>query len=1104
MSFYGGGYQIVRPALKGLHALDLKYLENQIYNDECLKDLRKILDYPSESYMYCPVNYPDFYQKTLDVIIKAKMTEVQLKKICAVFKEKGKLDDKRFIRVLRRFHLLDPSQKIGLHQIVWNLHKPNMWGKIKPQLTQLFPNHHELIVKEYQNSLESFNFEEMKGAPNKDKVFNRKLNQLQRIFEYRAHNKLEKCDENILKELIEVELTGPQENKLCAIVENPDKIKVFRQIFHYQPQNQGELKEIINNLLKNDLWKQVEPKLGALSPNYHKQITDAYLDRIKPLNVRFHEMLEGLKLWNDARGSKKAVEGFQNFKQGYEKDPDYKKLDWELLYKLIREKSCLMSRAEREQLISIYVQASNSETNLKAGILSQYFESGRTNGLNLKKLFETSNFYHLDEMGMNEIAELCSEVELNTNEENGTWDLFSGKSRDQFLLERIKRYCRYISDKDYKGSKYWNLEALKAFFGSICSKLYYKQIQESTFRDIIACVCNHLSPADRNEMIKAPEFNSCSSKIHYDCCFVMAECKKLEQKETEGNNGAELLKSIKENLKVLMQKHVTSYTLYAREITYGQILSVFSYIQALNLSEASYRSILEIFRGAKKDANSIIGMVRSEYDKEDWYGVKTSPATSEKGEISDPFFNTIQAWVEANRDWIEANSQEDKRCPNLLNKVKELLKLLKGVDLLSSTTLLEYNQNLQEASLAFWTAFRNAIQDKMFISGHERLLTLGPKEAGFSVVLLNEIYKMICTSMNVLPFYVKEMKEAIPLCLEELSKSKREIKYMAERELLKFSNPLQLPFEIQNEVIERLNIGNKTPLLNLLESIPFKYLSLTYLNADGKENNVDLFRMPPLVGPHGINPKFFLGNAAYETKNRFLFISLEDNPELLKLKSNNVFVANFSVKGDFFHQENEYATPSLLFVTVKGQLFQQVLKPGMLPEAWLDDETFKKTLETCMDQIKAILYPNQSSLDPGQRRILIKFFYLRLAFYLISYTNVSNFGFISNGQEVFNSLMAKLLTTLFDNKDLSPPDQDFTYGEMERALSCGAKLSKPDELSEAFAVLDLPEVKERLRAQNPFLNQKMDYPDFKVRQLLPNEPLLLENPCRVLSLMNNT
>lgn len=1031
MSFYGGGYYINK-TLSSICQLNPEFLKNPLYFENNLKDLQNILNYPHYSGVYVPVNYPVFYQETLDVLVNAKLTGDQLKKIYNVFKEHKLYDDKRKIRVLRLFRCLDPNQ--NLHQIVMNLHKNNMWKNLSSQLPELFPNHHGEIVQAYQNSLESFSFEEMKNAQNKDKVFNRKLNHLQRVFEYRATNKIEKFDEKITKQLVEVELTGPQEDKLNALID--DKIKLLRQIFHYNPQKKGELKKIALNLQKNGYWESIEPQLKELSPQYHQQIREAYLDSIKPLNTRFRETLAN-------------IGGFKKFKDEYENDPGYRKLDWDDLYKLIKEQSHLWPKATRMQIIDVYVKAANPE-DLKTAILVQYFDSGRKSDLCFKKQFEASRFYYLDENGQKEIAELCSHVGLNQNEEQACWDLFSGKSRDHFLLERFKCYCRYIKDKDYNISMYWNLEAFKAFFGSICYKLYYNQIQESTFREIIECVSHQLTQEEQKAILSAREFTSCKAVNHYHCCFVMAECKKLKTLEMQGSESSTLLKSIQENLKDLVKKHVTSTIIYAREVSYGQILSVFSSIQSLNLSEALYRPILEIF----KEAGS-----PTETDRTDWYGVDTSLNTG-KGEIVDFFLHSIQTWFNENKEWLEMESQEDKRSPGLLKKVKELLKLLKG----------------DNPSLTFWNVFRDALSDKMFLMGYERLLTLGAKEAGISVMILNEMHK----KMNVFPSFVKMMKEVLPLGLLDLAKSKRQISYLAERELLKFSDPLQLPLELQNEAIEGLNEGCKTPLFNLLQGIPFKYLSATYINADGGENNVDLFRMPSLVN-----------------MGRSLLISLDDT----KSNSSHAFTANFSTKGAFYHQENEYATPSLHYVTFKSQTIEQVIK--MLPEAWLADEMFKNSLETCMDQVKAILYPNESSLDPTQRRNCIKLYYLRLAFFLISYTNVSSFGFTSNGQELYNSLMVKLLTALSNNKDSKPQSYDFTYEEMEKVLLCGAKLSHPNELQEIHEILNAPEVQVRLRQQNPFLNQKIEYSDFKVPQLNFKESMLLENSCRALSLTNN-
>lgn len=1002
-------------------SLSLEDVDKEGVFEQKIQQLRNILDIKSGALRGYSCK-PFYFEDALKEIIHAKLTKDQEKVIYEIFEQRDFLNDKSVIESGRGFRKIDQNEvENHIPAIISELQKSKIWEGISPKLPEIFPSHHEKIVKAFNEELMVFTFEDMKSAKNEDKeeIFQRKLVQLERI-----GKSSREIDEKILNVIIEAELTRNQEERIYNLIPS-GMLRVSRLILQYNREPLGANLAIIINKIQsyNGLWDRIQPKLITLSPNRHQQITDAYLEKIKTLSTRFQEILEGLKKeWNTVG----ALAKLEKFKSDYGVDNDYGYVEWEAFYQLIKEKSCLMTREQFKQFMGFYLYGIGRNKN------PSKVETLRVNLLRFDNKV-TPLFTMItakQDYDNKDILELLADLELNpSNEKVAIPSFFSGELKELYYLERFKNYCRNIKEEKY--NEYWNLESLKTYFGAICEKLYGNEILQTTFRDIVECAFLGLTSKQRDEIKTTSEYYKTGS--HYLCCLIMAQAKELKRLETENNDSAELFKSIEENLKALVQKHVTFFMLGGREVTYGQILSVFSYIQFLKLPEALNKPILEIFRSCKAVTYN------DYYDKDSYYGVETSNSSSTwEGELYNTFFNTMQAWFNVNKTRLLETSKEDKRSPDLLRHVEKLFKLIQATKLPEKASISEQNKNLQEFSMAFIAALREALANTKFHSSYKRLLTLGEEEAGTSTVILKEVCHLIFTRMNPLPHIMKTMKESFALSLEELAKKNRQIWYLAERELSK-------PIELQNEVIEGLPEASKSPFLNLLNNSTFKFLTLKY-DAKGKENSVDLFRMPSC----GITPEF---RVFLRSMHRSLLISMDDQIQLEP--TDNIFVASFKVS-------EVPASPD--FRAFKKWLVDQLLENKGLPEELKDDEIFKNALETLVDDVKNIFYYNSTSLDADQKRNFIEFYRLRLAFYLISYTNATNFAFFSKGQEFYNSLTVQLLATLFNKNE---------FDEMGAALVCGAKMEKR-ELSEAFAD---PGVQERLR-KNGFGIKGISSPNF--------------------------
>jgi hypothetical protein len=968
---------------------------------------------------------------------------------------------------------------------------------------------------------------------NQGGVFQEHLEQLKEILGARKTNKISDEDyADAINEIVKAILTKDEELavrsafKEVGLLKEGSIVRALRNFYHYNPEVAGandKLIKTIEFIQKQKIGGSIYPLIRVLSPNYLGDI----LDKEKELlQKRFGEVLDVLKFLNDFGGAQQVIQSLEGFEKLYEKNPDYKTLDWEVFYKLMMAKFIFLPWDDKKRLVNIYHHGLeiNNFNSIKVGVLyyvcnrdTYHVQIGDQNlGLiNLKGwLFERNDLNSLSQDQVEHIARLCAAIRLTAGEEQSTWKMFPQHAQDLFLLERFNQYCQKIHHP--QESNGWTLKSLTDFFGTICYKFYWGQIQEKTFFSIVYCCHNQLTKDDLIVIIKAPEFSYSKVELNYQCCYTMAQCSKLKILETENKDTSEQLRRIVDNLGILAEKYATRY------LDSDQWLSVLDHIKSLEISKDLYFPILEIFKIRKGPTrffgSSASGVMQS------CYGVKSIRVGSTwKGEKYDLFFNAIQQWIEANGEWIIKNSKDAKdNSKNITRKVTELLSFVKEIKL--NEEIVQYNQQQQEACITWMTKLRDIINDPEFNSAFNRLVTLGPKHASGTALILKDLSDYRFTKMNGISFIVNLMRKLIPLGLEELAKNSREVSYLAELESLKFKKILDLPFDLQHEAIECLPEEFKTPYFHLIGrqtknvnwdphlygNLPYPFLSLQYRNFFGQENNVKLLRIATPTGPSGINPEFkvFLENKCDDTENRFLFISLESIQTLLRHKSKNGFFIDFPVKGSFYMQEDEFANPLLYptFTSFKEDLIKkfissnkgqvEVNKPGnyLMPSSWLDSGKFKDALETCMDDVKKISFPDTPVLSDSDRRIFIKLFNIRLTFFLISYTNCTVFGFLCNHSAdrtgVFNAILLKILTILFENTDetaFGEGEEAFTYDEMGRALVNGVHLAtvkrgvngRCDELTEVLTFLDDPDVQKRLVANKEiFMIQKMSFPDF--------------------------
>lgn len=982
--------------------------------------------------------------------------------------------------------------------------------------------------------------------------FNEKLDQLKNIFACKKQNNVPGVYYGkVLTELVTTDLSDEQEKKIHSLFKKYEltsdgvKVLIQRGIRKYNPKFTGtdEALDYALYLSKRlNFWDTLQ--LKELSPTYHEQIAQKY-QALPSLKTRFEELISKLSHWNDAEQNKGAIALLKQFRERYQADSEYITLNWDLVYNLVRGKICSLSNEEGFELLPVLKLPESNFNNLKINLLYYVLDKNHlpitTNGSNKWSSFDLEFFFNKFEIDkfrpveIQHIAQICAAIELTPEEEKLAYKLLPKEGKETFLLERFRQYCRKLN----ADSKIWSFDNLKAFFDLICYKFYYKEIEGKTFHEFVGCCYEYLKATIRNELYETPNFSSIQN--HYECCFVMAQCKKL--KALENNQPQKQLKKVEKNLKALAEKYVK------RSLDHDQWLEIFHYIKPLELPEGLYRPILEIFK-VKKEPNTWLGSLAS-VSKKAWYGVNsTQTASTWKGEKYDLYFNRILEWITVNERWITENLKEEKdNTKDLIKKVENLLQLFKDFKSstkdnsnLSTEEIIKYNSEQSEKYTSCIKTLREVLADSQFQYDFNRYLNHGPEYTSGCALILKELCNFRFTGMDNVPFIVKLMKEMIPLGLERLASTKREVAYLAERELLKYNNCLLLPLELQNDAIEGLPDGFKIPYLSMLGhqiqnktnyewdphkmgNVPYRYMRFEYSNLLNKKSHVDFIRFATPTNSNGIVPEFevFLRNSYRDTNRRIVLISLQSTvdsneatrqSEILKLNGfDNVFVAAFPVTGDFYKQEGVYAEPNLypLFEGFKSAISEKFIafnkgqiefnKPGnyLIDPSLLNCVKFKKALGKCIDEVKEILFPYTEALDNEQRKLFLQFFNIRLAFFLIAYNEATLFGINCNHSAdragVYNDGMMEVATILFDNKHekaFGEGKEACTFQEMQNSMVNGVPLvvakramnHRQDELEDLRELLRDPEVRQRLRDHKEiFRIEKMAYPDFTIKPI---------------------
>jgi hypothetical protein len=934
---------------------------------------------------------------------------------------------------------------------------------------------------------------------NEEGVFNDKLEQLKGIVATKKDGNVpDLYYAEVIKELIVSHLTDKQEEAIYrvfsekSLVHDVSEIKIGRRIYRYNPQNQNELDQIITGLQSKIIWERIEPKIQDLLPNHYELIVnkcnELHNQKNIPLNSAFQEMMKNLDIWNAPEGTENAIETLKTFQEKYKDYEFYKGLDWEVVYNLIMSKSNLISFQQMKVLLKIYLSPLSQvgikkNQSLKFIVMNNVIVINNISNLcdRLKAGFENKGLKQDEE---EHIAKLCSWLDLTADEEAQLFGLFPDKKlKEIFLVNRVKVYC-----------KNWDLHVFETFFKFICSKFYYKEIERDTF-----LLCAEHSHTLLSEKQKIQIENMVTSewiylKWDYKCGAVKAGCNELKNLEVHNQDTQNQLEMIKKELRLLAEAYASPY----RYLHWTYWRSLFFHIRSLQLSSELYKPILEIFK-TQKEARYNIGRFTSTVSRtvsSYVYGEEDMPRMGPewKGEkCDDTFINAVQSWIKVNTEWIgKKNKEAHDNSKGLIEKVNDLLNV---------------------AEYPVWKMkLQGIINDPEFRSAFHRLLTLGPEQSSGIVLIIKELCDFMFTKMNGVSFIVNLKKKLIPLGLEKLATSKREVSYLAVLESLKFMSPCQLPLELQHKAIEELSEDIKTPYFQLLGlqrgvdvnwdphlngNLPCPFLSLKY---QGQEESVKLIRIASPMGPRGINPEFgvFLRNGSNNTTKKSLFISLQSSVDpLLKYNWKNVFFVAFPNM-----QEGASLYPT--FVAFKQELTQKFIaftkgtfnngqveinKEGnyKMPSSWLDSGKFKDALEMCMNDVKKIFFLYTEPLDASDRRIFIKLFNVRFALYLIKYTGATTFGFLGDSSdhrmEGYSALMLKILTILFEKKDTVACGDEadaFTYDEMSRSLVNGPS----DDLVEVFDFLDKLDVQKRLIANKEiFQLDNISFPDFKLQSI---------------------
>lgn len=1000
-----------------------------------------------------------------------------------------------------------------------------------------------------------FSFKDMETAQDGDveTIFQQKLDQIKQIATLRRFSHFsEKEYSKVKKELIRVKLTEEQEKKIkkafkdnTLVVEGAEII-ASRTIHHFDPNVEASNKKLEFALFiiqKHNLWdKRIFPKIKKLSQN-HEVIVAKY-NKQPTLKAHFEEMLKVLGKLHASEDAAAVVESIVVFENKFGGHHDYKNLKWESFYNLLRAKFSVLSSEERGLLLFIYLRNNSQKSNfesIKKYILNNIAVPGSTN---LKMIFDDYQLTSLKTNEIQHIAELSAHLVLTSKEEYATLGLFPKDAKDSFLLERFRAYCQNI--KMIKDSKFWNLEDLKAFFSDcICYNFYNypgTEIEPETFRSIVECCFEQLNDQEIEEIKKAPYFLNYVDK-DFQLCLTKAKCNKLNVLKNE-DEVLKLHEEVKKDLTALVQLYATRY------LDIENWMGLFYHIQDLKLDPKLYIPLLEIFR-RRRDPNSMSGTVLSIFKKYYW-GRKSPQAVSTwKGEKYDTFFNSLQNWAVVNDKWISDNLKESEDNSNaMIKKVKHLLDLLtklkseKDITSLSKDEINEYNNTRRHDYIKFIENLREAIKDPEFENAFDRYLTLESWQGSGAMLILKEMCNFRLTGMEGVPFIVNLMTELIPLGFETLAIANTEVGYLAERQLLEYTNPLRISLDLQQEAIAGLPESFKTPYLHLVGqqlksgidynwdphkngNLPYAFLELDYVrNVNGNEETktVTFIRSATPTGPHGINPEFKVALRNNDPSKRFLFISLQSSidstessriEELMNLRRKGIYILAYPVSGDFYMQEGEFADDALYpswlhfeqalmdkFIAYKKKGQVTINAPGnyLVPASWLASTKFKEGLKNCMEEVRNKYFPGKQVFTAEERRIFIKYFNIKLNFYLIEFTGATTFGYLCNHSAdrtgVSNALMMDQLTTIFQNKEeviFKVGEKNFTYDDMWRGLVNGVPLvtvkrpmnNRLNELTEALGFIeDHPEVKKRLEGDKKYLNVvSMRYPEFTLKPL---------------------
>lgn len=992
-----------------------------------------------------------------------------------------------------------------------------------------------------------------KEEKKRDEIFKQKLDDLTEIVKRKVAIPKDHY-EKILRKVIQVELTHTQELKIYEIfkglpLENDAAyITISRLIRCHFPDNKANLKYIVTLLTKYPVWDRIAPHIESYSPKYHEEISKAFLESQKTAEENFKGVLEIFGKCDHSDHTVEVVSAINSF-ISYSLPKDLKTLDWELFYNLIIAKKELFKQDDQKRLVSIY-QKNVKQTNynrIKISALLFVIDRSLTGVIEFDHITPACDLNHLfrnckvEELKLNEvdhIAKLCAAIELNGEEEKLMWEQLPETGKEIFLVERFEIYCRTIKDK--QDSKIWNLKNLANFFDFICYQAYYGKIDRKNFQTIVFCCHDQLNSEQRSAIIQANYYSYIA--LDYECSFVIAQCLAL-RKDSENNKR---FTDVKINLDILATKYVK------RLLDFDKWSGVLNQIVSMELPENLGVPLLEIFRQRREPTSmmrSFTSGVKSYFGEKPMNGAPTW-----KGEKYNTFFESMQEWISLNSDWITANLLEDKdNSKAFIERVNQLLSYLKQIKLLTSEDFKKslekeitlYNKVKSEEYSEWTKMFREVLKQSEFKYAFERFVNHGPSHASGIALILKQMCDFRFTGMNGVAFIVHLMRQLIPVGLQELARTQREVGFLAEFALLKYRKVLEIPLDLQHEAIEGLPEDFKIPYLHLLGqklqnvadvswdphlygNIPYKFLYLKCQNAKEEEKQVTCIRFATPTGPDGIAPEFevFLGNTYNSNDRRFLFISLQSSVDSFEVertkkifrlnKKPGVFVVAFPVSGSFYKQENEFSNNSLYptFTDFKQACIQKFIAfnkgkveintPGnyLIPSELLASGIFKHNLELCIDQVKEIFFPFTEVLDAADRRIFIRLFNIRFAFFLMSYTKVSMFGFLCNHSAdrtgVYNALMLKLLTILFKAKDEIAFGEDsdaFTFEEMWKALVNGVPLvtakramnERHDELTETLEIFDKAGVQERLLEHKGIFGiTAMNFPDFK------NQPVSID------------